>query len=364
MISLDHILLHLSLIDGIGPATVQKILTRGQTDQDLNVLYALTVADVARLFDFCKNISAKIVSGLRDKSLLDKELALIEKHHIKWVTLVSDLYPSMLKEIYLPPIVLYYAGVELQKECNALAVVGSRKANEYGRQVIKELLPPLVQHGWTIVSGGAIGADSMAHRATIDAGGQTVVVLGSGLLYPYPACNRKLFEDVIKCGGTLVSSFPLAMQAMPGHFPARNRIIAGLSRGCLVIQAAEKSGASITARFALDQGREVFAVPGAIYDSLSAGCHALIGQGAKLVSDSQDIVQEFGQEFGRKFFSLEERIADPEHQTIIQVCRQPASVDHVAAQLQLPVDQALCKLFELQLKGMVRQNFMGLWQLI
>ena len=198
------------------------------------------------------------------------------------------------------------------------------------------------------MSGGARGADTMAHQKTLDHGGKTVAVLGSGLMRPYPPENDNLFSAIIEQGGALVSIFPLLMEPLAEHFPARNRVIAGLSRGCLVIQAAAKSGTKITAEYCLNQGREVFAVPGPINDPLSAGCHDLIGQGAKLVSNAADILAEFGYELpatvpiepqekpGKKAqkpyvpaFQTSIILEDPLEAAIVAACIKPCSVDEL-----------------------------------
>ena len=292
---MKKVILHLFLTDSIGPAVVQKIIERKPDNVAWCQLYQLGVSDWCSLFDFSIGLSHKLVSGLSDVTALEKELQLIERHSINWTSIIDVDYPELLKHIHLPPPVLYWQGAPLNTQ-QSIAVVGSRKANQYGQDAVEYLVPQLVAHNWTIVSGGAIGIDSMAHRATVRAGGKTVVVLGSGLLQWYPVRNWRLFEDVLAHGGTITSSFPLQTEAFPGNFPARNRIIAGLSSGCVVIQAAEKSGARITAQFALDQGRDVFTVPGSIKDPLSAGCHKLVHEGAKLVHDVGDILSEYTQQ--------------------------------------------------------------------
>jgi len=222
----------------------------------------------------------------------------------------------------------------------------------------------------------------MAHRATVQANGKTVVVLGSGLLHLYPASNIRLFESVVSAGGALVSIFPMATQARPGNFPARNRIIAGLSRGCVVVQAAKKSGARITARFALEEGREVFAVPGPIDDELSVGCNALIQEGAKLAGSVEDILIEFSGEFGftpkkmkpkEKMWAhsplsapAEKKEKEPEDQSIqsqiVRACVPTCSTDDLSLKLGIDVEQLHELLFDLQLAGRIRQNFAGLWE--
>jgi len=283
--SKEIVLLHISLIEGVGPISVKKILQHMPQNFDLLNVYSFKKTDFMRVFGLPENIAQKLVYGLKDTSTLEKEVSLITKHNITFVTLFHKEYPQLLKDIYAPPPVLYIKGQNIQKllaHQKKIAFVGSRKAHRYGEQAIETIIPPMMQNNWMIVSGGAIGADSMAHRETVKAGGKTVAIIGSGLLNPYPSSNKRLFDKIIDTGGALVSPFRLETVARPGNFPARNRVIAGLSLGCVVIQAAKKSGASITAQFALEQGREVFAVPGPIGDELSLGCHNLIQQGAKL----------------------------------------------------------------------------------
>ncbi len=292
MAYVNNCILHLSLIDGVGPATIKTIVQNKPASWAWHELYQMTQSDLIAVFGLSQLAAQKIYSGLKDEALLANELALIDRHSVSWLTLLDQSYPALLAQIYAPPAVLYWRGAEINSP-HCLAIVGSRKANYYGQRVINQLVPEFVKYGFTIVSGGALGADSMAHQAAITAGGKTIVVLGSGLLHPYPHSNKSLFEAVIASGGTIMSAFSLQTTVMPGNFPARNRIVAGLSSGCVVVQAAQRSGASITANYALEQGREVFAVPGPIDDDLSAGCHALIQQGASLVSKAQDIFDVF-----------------------------------------------------------------------
>ena len=169
-----------------------------------------------------------VVDGLADQSILEREKDLIEMHKVNWMTVYNDHYPAMLKHIHLPPAVLYWQGAMPADGNQSLAVIGSRKINYYGISVVESFVPTLVSAGWTIVSGGAVGADTAAHRVTVDSGGNTIVVMGSGLLNPYPASNKRLFADILDNRGTLLSAFPLTTAAATGTFPARNRIIAGL----------------------------------------------------------------------------------------------------------------------------------------
>ncbi|HEX2978097.1 MAG TPA: DNA-processing protein DprA [Candidatus Babeliales bacterium] len=368
--TIAQLALHLSLVKGVGPGLCKRL--HDELGDNFLLLYNLKIKELMS-FGFSEQTSELIVSGLAQRSVLERELELLKKNSISFVTLFDQNYPALLKEIHLPPIVLYYKGPLVQED--ALAVVGSRDANNYGQYAIEQFVPPLVAHNFAIVSGGALGADAMAHRATIKAGGRTIVVLGSGLLKWYPATNQRLFQSVLDNGGTLISSFALETTPAPGNFPARNRIIAGLSRGCLVVQAAQESGAKITALFALEQGREVFAVPGPISDSLSAGCHSLIQQGAKLVHTAHDILAEFNLVPAGKIFATGEKekisrsaeqitinFSLPLAQQIVQACSRPLSLDQLVEQLNSDLSTCQAAIFDLQLAGVLEQTFNGMWQ--
>jgi len=355
------ILLHLSLIEGIGPAAISHILESRDQNFALTDLYILSMADMQKRFGFSFEKSEKIVNGLQDAHLLDKELEDIERYDISWVTLLDDNYPESLPHIHLPPAILYWQGATINTK-QSIAIVGSRVMNSYGRMAIEQFVPSLVGLRWTIVSGGAIGADSYAHQCTLHEHGKTVAVLGSGLLRPYPSRNKKLFKEIVQSGGTIVSPFPIHAIPLPGNFPARNRVIAGLSRGCIVVQAAQKSGARITAQFALEQGADVFAVPGPITDPLSVGCHDLIKQGAKLIHSVEDILEEFGQSMAKKRV-LEGKMKqfDEITENIITHCNNPIPLDDLVTITGLSVAQLHQKLFDMQIQGLICQ-YMGLWQ--
>jgi len=390
----DRIILHLSLIDGVGPITVKKILALKQSGFDLKNLYQLKCVDLTSLFGLSAKIASKLYAGLQDKNELDQELALIEKHNCKFISVANEQYPQLLAHIYAPPPVLYFKGGDILHHTKKIAVVGARKAHGYGEKAIEKIVPELVQKEWVIVSGGAIGADTMAHRSTLRAQGKTIAVLGSGLLKPYPFSNRRMFDEIVDKGGALVSSFPLLAEAKPGNFPARNRIIAGLSLGCVVVQAAQKSGACITARCALDEGREVFAVPGPVDDELSVGCHALIRQGAVLTACADDILTELSQysenntlpcaaestsgerQKQNKIFETnqltsfakpDDTNADNQDDTsvenlIVKCCKTPCSFDDIAVAVQVDLGQLHELLFNMQLAGKIQQNFAGMWE--
>jgi DNA processing protein len=376
-------ILHLTLIENIGPAIIQKIIRSGTQVSDL---YSFSQTDWINNFGFSQATAEKLADGLTSTRVLEKELALIEEHNIEWLTFEDDAYPQLLKNIYLPPAVLYWQGSLPSEQARALAVVGARKADEYGYRIVNYMVPELVAVHYTIISGGALGIDTAAHQATINSGGKTVAVLGSGLLVPYPGSNKKLFASIVESGGCLMSSFPLMMDALPGHFPARNRIVTGLSHGCLVVQAAQKSGALISAHYAMEQGREVFAIPGPIGNELSAGCNTLIQSGAKLVTCTADILQEFGDrvilpdkkvvEEKVKQLSLgsaivpAKKVVDPYSQysdmqkLIIFACKKPISFDDIISSTQLSPAFLQSELFNLQLDGVIEQDFTGMWQVL
>ncbi len=355
--SADYILLHLSLIEGVGPGTVEKIMS-GIAPESLDALYTWQSEDF-RARGCSREISTTLVEGLANKSIIDHECELLKKHGFSFVSLLHPLYPELLRSIALPPIVLYVYGTPVWHKKETIAFVGSRKANTYGKQAVTVLVPELVHQGWVTISGGAYGIDAAVHAITVEIGGATVAILGSGLLRPYPTDHKKLFDKIVASGGAVVSSFSLETAPHPGNFPARNRIISGMSKGTVVVQAAEKSGALITAHYALEQGRSVFAVPGSITDSLSRGCHALLKNGARLVVDPQDIMDEYGISQYRQTTLLP--LAD-EAQLIISHLHEPKSMDELRIATGLQETALNHYLFELQLNGYVEQNFIGLWQ--
>lgn len=221
----------------------------------------------------------------------EKLLENILKKDIKVITQEDKSYPDRLKQIFDPPVVLYVKGEIKKEDDRALAVVGTRKITSYGREVTEMLIRDLASYNFTIVSGLARGVDSLAHKLALENGLRTIAVLGSGVDVIYPPENKKLASEIIQ-NGALVSEIPPSVEPSRGYFPARNRIISGLSLGVLITEADEKSGSLITAGQALEQNREVFAVPGPIYSKLSRGPAELIKQGAKLVSRAEDIIEE------------------------------------------------------------------------
>jgi len=376
-------LLHLQLISGIGPATIEKLVQHLTLDM-LAELYSYTARDFVERTNLSFDKAELLVKGLASTEILEKELALIERYAISWTTVFDDDYPALLKAIYLPPVILYWKGAHPGSFEKALAVVGARAATSYAATCAQLLLSNVITQGVCIVSGGALGADAYAHELALSLGQPTVAVIGSGLLKPYPAQNKNLFTRIIQNGGTLLSSFPLMTSPQATNFPARNRIIAGLSSGCLVLQAAVKSGALITARYALDQGREVGVVPGSITEPLSAGCHVLLSQGAHCITQPEEVFEllgQFGQDFKQDFnkvVTAEPAQADlntaraarntsrkssdsPTRSPVALFCDQPRTFDEILENFSYEPTELHTELFNLQLSGELTQNIAGLW---
>jgi DNA processing protein len=223
----------------------------------------------------------------------EEEIQLAEEHSIRIVTYEDEDYPKALKEITDPPLAFYLRGNLLDPDELRLAMVGTRRPTYYGTETAFQFAKQLASVGLVIVSGLARGIDSYAHRGALEENGKTYGILGSGLLVPYPFENRNLMEKIVKKGGALLSELPLEAQPLAFHFPLRNRIISGLSRAVCVVEASETSGSLITARLALEEGREVYAIPGMVHSLTSQGTLKLIQEGAKLVRKPQDILEDY-----------------------------------------------------------------------
>jgi len=268
----------------------------------------------------------------------------------------GDNYPENLKKIDNPPFVLYVKGVIKPEDELALAVVGTRLMTGYGGQVTSSLVTELVAAGLTIVSGLARGVDSMAHRATLKAGGRTIGVLACGLDLCYPPENEGLVKEIIHGLGAVVSEMPLGRSPIPGSFPARNRIIAGLSLGTVVVEGAKRSGSLITARHAAEQGREVFAIPGPVTSRFSAAPAHLIKMGAKLVFETQDILEELGLESMAKSQSRKKVVAEsPEEEMVLSLIKDEAKhIDEIVRESGFDTAKVASIMSLMEIKGKVR----------
>ena len=285
------------------------------------------------------------------------EIEKITQLNIKIVTILDSAYPKLLKQIYSPPPLLYYQGELDINNDFLLAVVGSRKINAYGQLITASLVESLAERGLAIVSGLALGVDTVAHQACLKAGGKTIAVLGSGLGQIYPASNQRLAQEIVAGGGAVISEFPIDCPAYKGNFPQRNRVISGLALGTLITQAAEKSGALITAMFALEQNREVFAVPGGIFDASAAGPNNLIKAGARCVTSADDIIETLNLNQAKDFTKIKRLLPENDvEKNLLQLLDQAdGEVDKLARLARLDISLINSTLSVLEMKGLVKK---------
>ncbi len=300
--------------------------------------------------------SYSMIVKMRQNLKPDNELNILEKYKVKAISYNSDEYPRRLKEIYDSPPIIYVRGELLPSDDCSLAVVGTRKATVYGKQVTEEIVSDLARNQITIISGLAKGIDTIAHRASLQAQGRTIAVFACGLDIVYPAENVALAREIIK-HGALVSEYPLGTRPKPDNFPRRNRIMSGISLGVLVIEAGDRSGALITTDQALQQNREVFAVPGSILSSSSKGTNNLIQQGAKLVTNCGDILEELNLAVVAQQMEMQEIIPTDAIEGILlkQLSSQPRHIDEICRQSKLETSIVNSKLAMMELKGIVKQ---------
>jgi len=255
-------------------------------------IFYLKTEDLANL-KFLKESNKMEILQNRNIQLIEKYEVYMQKNKIQMINFTEKEYPEKLKNIYDPPISLFLKGdIRLLKEFS-LAIIGCREASCYGLQIAEKMAYELAKEHTVIVSGMAKGIDGAAHRGAMDAKGKTIAVLGTGVDYPYPFINLEVYQKILQTGGLLVSEYLVGTKPVPRHFPARNRIISALSEGILVVEAKKKSGTMITVDFALEQGKNVYVVPGNINSLNSEGTNELIKQGAKLVSKIEDILEDF-----------------------------------------------------------------------
>jgi DNA processing protein len=302
------------------------------------------------------NASIRSITATRSKLSLDDEMAKLQKHGVDVFTCHDEGYPARLKEIYDYPPVIYVKGRIIPEDEWCISVVGTRRATVYGRQVTEEIVTDLARNNITIVSGLARGIDSIAHKSTLEAGGRTIAIFACGLDTIYPPENADLVKRIVE-NGAVVSEYPLGIRPRPDNFPRRNRIMSGLSLGVLVVEAGESSGAIITANMALEQNREVFAIPGSILSPVSRGTNHLIQEGAKLVTDYRDILEELNltavaQQIEMKGVLPE---TDTEAALLKQLGAEPVHIDEVCRLSGLPVATVSSTLAMMELKGLVKQ---------
>ena len=345
-------LVGLSLLPGIGPARLHRLLDRCREPERA---WRASEADMVAAGVDAK--SMPLLLAKRSAISLDGEIAKLERLGVGVLSVLDSSYPPRLKEIFNAPPILYVKGDIAREDDQSVGVVGTRGPSIYGKELAARIVPELVRNGLTIVSGLARGIDSIAHRAALDAGGRTIAVLGCGIDVIYPAENRMLY-GLISESGAVVTEYPLGTKPDAFNFPARNRIISGLSLGTVVVEAKYTSGALITADYALEQNREVFAFPGRATDRGSAGCNRLIRDGrAKLVTSTEDIVAELDLTIAVQ--QLEIKLAlpanDEESRLLALLSHEPVHIDDLSRQSALPMPTVASTMMMLELKGTVRQ---------
>ncbi|HLB94698.1 MAG TPA: DNA-processing protein DprA, partial [Nitrospiria bacterium] len=279
--------LALKAVPGLGDVLYKRLIEKFGSP---HAVFAAPESELLSVEGLRLPIAQAIRTGTAAEAV-SKELDGLEKNGVEIVTILDEDYPELLRQIHDPPPFLYVRGELLPEDQKALAIVGSRQCSEYGRAVSRRMGQELARRGFTIVSGLARGIDGAAHEGALSVGGRTLGVLGCGVDVAYPLEHLSLKEAISK-QGAVISEFPLATAPVPENFPRRNRVISGLCLGVIVVEAADQSGALITATSALEQGREVFAVPGPIGSKTSVGTHRLIKQGAKLIEGVEDILEE------------------------------------------------------------------------
>ncbi|MGE5568527.1 MAG: DNA-processing protein DprA [Rhodospirillales bacterium] len=374
--------LALTLVPGLGARTAGKLLARFRTPRAV-LRASRTELEASGI---AGSVAQSIASGCSYEDAAAQQEKMLQAGAVL-VTLADPRYPARLKEIFDPPIVLFARGRAELLDSLCLGIVGTRRPTPYGLAVTERLSGDLARAGLTIVSGMARGVDTAAHRGALAAGGDTIAVLGCGVDVVYPSENRRLAADIAS-KGLIISEFPMGAPAYPQNFPIRNRIISGLSLGVLITEGAQYSGSAITARLALDQGREVFAVPGSIISKMSWGPNLLIKQGAKLVQDWNDVVEELPAEErrmlaerkqGRLFGGSEETGGAPQAsntgEKLTPIARKifallkVETATHIDDLLERAEDvsssEVIAALFELEMLGAIRQlpgkNFVKVW---
>ncbi|MGI5875207.1 MAG: DNA-processing protein DprA [Dethiobacteria bacterium] len=350
----------LNLIPSLGPLRMKKLIKHFGNPV---AIWEASASEFQAIGGFGPSLTQQIVNA-RQKIDPEQSWQQFLKTGCSAVTWEEPAYPQSLLNIYDPPSILYYKGdIGILNEKPCLGIVGSRRHTVYGREIAYKFASLLSNSGFAIVSGLARGIDSWSHKGAVDSGGKTVAVLGCGVDICYPPENKKLWEK-IAYSGVVVSEFPPQTKPFPGNFPRRNRIISGLSLGILVVEAKENSGALITADFALEQGREVFAVPGGIGSPYSRGCHKLIKMGAKLTEKVDDILEEiavFPSDNKHPIDSLKNKeheeleIGEDELKLLNCISYEPLLLEDISRQSGVHLTLINLLLLNLELKGLIKQ---------
>ena len=350
-----ELLIGLNMIPQLTPRRTRRLFARFESFRAIWEASSTKLAEV-----FASQVIGEAIASGRDDGAIDRELAKAEEIGVRIVTLVDPDYPPLLREIDDPPLVVYLRGKGEIDPAKSIAVVGTRRSTRYASLVAARLASQLALKGITVVSGLAAGTDAAAHQGVLDVAGRTIAVMGCGVDHVYPKRNQAIYEDIVETG-IVISEYPLGTRPAKWTFPQRNRIISGLSRGVVVVQAPERSGALITARLALEQGRDVFAVPGNITNRTSAGTNRLIRDGAKLVITVDDILDEYPDLLQLRKVAAEptddedSKLGETEQRVLDLVGLEPVHVDDIIGRADLSPTEASHILLLLQLEGLIEE---------
>jgi DNA processing protein len=355
--------------EGVGPTLFGRLV---EYFGDVERIFGASVSELTKV-EGIGHKTAEMIARSRNAFDAEKELALADKLGVWVIHLNDERYPPALKAIYDPPPVLYVKGTLQRSDSLAMAIVGSRRCTHYGTEQANRFSHLLASAGFTIVSGLARGIDTAAHRGALSAAGRTIAVQGCGLSNVFPPENKTLFEQIVE-NGAVISELPLGYEPLAENFPGRNRIIAGLSMGVLVVEATDRSGALISAQAALENNREVMAVPGRIDSPASAGCHKLLKQGARLIDGIEEIMDALGYvgdglkahadaaasdaqtNVQRTLFDVSELNLSPQETGILNhLNSEPVHVEDIIQMTQLPAGKIHAAVISLQLKGLIKQ---------
>ena len=355
-------LIILNMIPQLSSIRIKRLIDYFGNIQDI---LKASESELQKIEGIGRTVARNIVTKRADIDI-NEELNLINKHNIEVVAFDETEYPENLKTIYDPPPILYIKGKLKQKDNLSVAIVGSRRASFYGLSMAEGIASELAEFGITVISGMARGIDGAAHKGALKVEGRTIAVLGSGLDCVYPPENKKLFGQIVE-SGAVISEFPMGTKPLAGNFPRRNRIISGLSQGVVVVEASRNSGALITADFALEQSREVFAIPGKADSLTSFGTNRLIKQGAKLVDNVEDIIEELQLKIKdhikqSKIKKSKESVIPPKLNLTLEedkiynnINAKPKYVDEIIEDSGLSTERVLVNLMQMEIKHLVKQ---------
>ena len=362
---MDHILpwLILKNIPGIGNHLFKRLLDQWKSPENILKQSMDQLASI-------QGVSERVAKEIRKNNPTTNAKKEIDRARQLGITIFcmnDETYPPLLKQIPDPPPVLYVYGQLIPSDV-CIAIVGSRTSTSYGDSITQSLSKDLANNQVTIVSGMARGIDTAAHKGALDVNGRTVAVMGCGLETVYPAENKALFHSIAKNNGAVISEFPMGAKPEAYHFPSRNRIISGMSMGTIVVEAGNKSGSLITARLALEQDRQVFAVPGQVHSQMTEGTHRLIKQGAKLIENARDVLEDLGPFLNAHLQVLPEKkersskkkdmplMDESEQQIWNQLTYEPQYIDDIQHRLNITTRALSVHLLQMEMKGLVEQH--------